>query len=174
MNLEHTQKCHFINSKHHSSVNKGDSGIKVNLRFTQVPFRSALAQNTDRPPPAPPLLVYCSGTVQLKRWPDHLHLLLLHHHLPPVCTAASLLQWHWSIGAVTCVATDRAPSPAPTSSPPPPPPAIVTCLDLFGVNFRLNYSSEIIRIARSLQTVDKSSEHGWRTRLAGSGLSQFL
>ena len=145
--LPTTDKCHFINSNHHSSENKGDSGTKVNLSFTQVPFRSALAQNTDGPPPAPPLLVCCSGTGHLEHClgvPDHLHLLLLHHHLPPVCTAAaaaSLLQWHWSIGAVTCVATDRAPSPAPTSSPPSPPPAIVTCLDLFGVNFRLNYSS---------------------------------
>ena len=53
------------------------------------------------------------------------------------------------------------------------PPAIVTYLDLFGVNFRLNYSSEIIRFARSLQTLDKSNEHGWRTRLVGSGKSQF-
>ena len=50
-------------SNHHSSKNKGDSGIKVNLSITQVPFRSALAQNTDGPPPALSLLVYCSGTV---------------------------------------------------------------------------------------------------------------
>ena len=54
-----------------------------------------------------------------------------------------------------------------------PPPEIVICLDLFGVNFRLNYSSEIIRIARSLQTLDKSNEHGWRTRLVGSGVSKW-
>ena len=90
-----TEKC----SNHHSSENKGDSGIKVNLGFTQVPFRSALAQNNDGPPPASPLLVYCSGTVQLKHWPDHLHLLFLHHHLHPCLhrrrqfIAVALVNW---------------------------------------------------------------------------------